>query len=89
MKLDIAEIIHGKAHVTIGKNMITPAVIEQITTQFYSRKFLKIKFLELPEEVKIKEISEELALLVAAKVRDSRGKTCIIEDLKNRLKKKI
>lgn len=78
----LKEIIHGRTDLQIGRNGITPGVITQIKQRFEKNKYLKVRFLELAEFNTMKEAVEALCSAVNAVLVDSRGKTIVIQRLK-------
>lgn len=87
MKKDISKIIHGKAHIQIGKAGISAGVIEQISKQYNTTNYIKVKFLDSPLDETIIEFAEKLATATGSFVRDVRGKTCVLQIKKSKLKK--
>lgn len=78
LKKEYGKTIHGRADVIIGKNFITENIIEEILRQFEEKYAVKVKFLDLPLELDIKEAAQTLADRTKSKVIDTRGRTCVL-----------
>ena len=77
----IKKVIHGKAHVRIGKSGISEGVINEIKRQLDSLNVIKVKVLRSYLKVsgkKTKEIAYEVASKVDAYVADVRGHTFVL-----------
>ncbi len=78
----VIEVIHGEPHVRIGKSGITEGVIGEIKRQLESRGVIKVRVLRtyLRESgLKTKDVAEEVASRVNARVRDVRGHVFVLE----------
>ena len=78
---DLGKIIHGHPHVIVGKHYITETLLEEVKRQLEIHIAIKVKFNYLPEEVNVSDAAKYLAEKSMSKVRDVRGKTCILERL--------
>jgi len=77
----IKEVIHGTAHVRIGKSGISERVINEIKRQLDDREVIKVKVLRSYLRVsgkKTKEIAKEVAEKVNAIIADVRGHTFVL-----------
>jgi len=68
-----------EATVRIGKNGITPGVLEELRAQLKNRKIVKIKFLRNTEHNDINAIGEDIAHKVNGEVVEVRGFTITIK----------
>ncbi len=80
---DLGRIIHGHPHVIVGKQYITDALLEEVKRQLEVHNAIKVKFNYLPEEVRISDAANYLAEKSKSRIRDVRGKTCVLERLKS------
>ncbi len=67
------------ATIRVGKNGLTPELIDEIRTQLKMRKIVKIKFLKNTDRENMKEMATKLAKEVNARVVDVRGFTITLE----------
>ncbi len=77
-KKEYGHVIHGRADVIVGKNFITPNIIEECLRQFEEKYAIKVKFLDLPVELSISQAAQIIADQTKAQVIDTRGRTCVL-----------
>jgi len=80
-KEEIKKVIHGEAHVRIGKSGITEGILREINRQLERLGIIKVKVLRSylrSSNMKTKEIAELVARKVQARIVDVRGHTFIL-----------
>ena len=80
----LGKIIHSKPDVIIGKNGINSSIKKEVERQFEKKKSVKVKILD--PEVASRTTFEILAKNTNTKIRDIRGKTCVLQRLKKKSK---
>ena len=78
----LGKVIHAKPGVIIGKNGITSSILKEIERQFEKKRVIKIKILS-PEALSSADF-DDLAKRTKSKIRDVRGKTCILQLVKTK-----
>ena len=71
-----------KPTVWIGKQGCTETMIEEIVSQLRNRKMIKVKWLQ-----SVEVDPEAIALLARAKLVETRGRTMVLADKKQTIKK--
>ncbi len=76
----VKRVIAGEPHVRIGKNGVTPGVIEEIRTWLKREGVIKVRVMKSLKRAgaDIKEIAHEVASKVNADVIDVRGNVFVI-----------
>jgi len=85
----IRDVIHGKAHVSIGKQGITENVIREIERRLKDEEVIKVRILRSFKKTSgrdAEDLAEEVAKKVNAKVVDVRGNVFVI--VRSRLRQK-
>lgn len=78
----LKSVIHGRTNVHIGKNGITPGLIEEIRSQIKKKKIIKVKFLDLHNFDDINDAAGQLAKATETGLVETRGHTCILRKVK-------
>jgi RNA-binding protein len=71
-------VVHGRTNVHIGKNGITPAIIDEVKNQIKLKKIIKVKFLDLHDFDSMDQAARILADQSKSKLVETRGHTCIL-----------
>ena len=83
MSQEYKEVLTGGAHMQIGKNGVTPNIVEHVSQLLKHNKILKIKFLrEIADQVGIETLVKKLAQELGLFVLDVRGFTVIVSKRK-------
>jgi len=69
---------HTDVSLIIGKNGITENTIKSILDYLAAHEYMKIKVLELPEELSIKDMANELSEKTESVIVTTIGKTVIL-----------
>lgn len=79
MSEEFNAILQGSAHINLGKNGVTPGILEHIRSLMKGKKFLKIKVLkEAADEYGLDALIEELIRGLEVYIYDVRGHVIII-----------
>jgi len=76
----VVEAIQGKAEVRIGKQGVTPSLVEEIRKRLRAKQVLKVRVNRnaLRAGADKRKVAEEVAALVGAEVVDVRGSTFVL-----------
>ena len=76
----VKHVIAGEPHVRIGKNGVTPGVIDEIRTWLKREGVIKVRVMKSLKRagVNIKDLAQEVALKVNADIVDVRGNVFVL-----------
>jgi len=76
----VKRVITGEAHVRVGKNGVTPGVIEEVRRWLKREGVIKVRVMKSLKRtgIDVKEIAHEIASRVNAEVIDVRGNVFVI-----------
>ncbi len=75
----LTSVQQGSVDVHIGKNGLTSSIIDEIKTRLDKHKIIKIKILPKMIKEEVNQIAEQVATQANAQVRETRGRTFILE----------
>ncbi len=79
---NITSVQHGPTDIHIGKHGLTSSILEEIKARLERHKIIKIKILPKMTKEEVKQIAEQTAKKTHSRIRETRGRTFILEMLK-------
>lgn len=81
MKRKLAEKVHGKSDVSVGKRGLTDEVINEIKRRLDAQKIIKVRVnrsIYEKEGLSLEDIAKKICERVGAEVIDMRGRTFVL-----------
>ena len=79
---NLTSVQQGQIDIHIGKNGLTTRIIEEIKIRLEKHKIIKIKILPKMTREEVKQIAEQVATRTNSLIRETRGRTIILERTK-------